>query len=141
MNVHLETDSTLSLYFVFGLLLISLDWERDLHCWKEPNKAIDEAPFFNKTKSFRCQKNFSFTMQWVEILLQILVQIIGTSQYEQNNFSNLSSNLHLYSKQKNISMTANPRLDCNRRSSRSKNKKCHFQKDFTPMKLCYTVTQ
>ena len=79
MNVHLETDSTLSLYFVFGLLLISLDWERDLHCWKEPNKAIDEAPFFNKTKSFRCQKNFSFTMQWVEILLQILVQIIGTS--------------------------------------------------------------
>ena len=48
MNVHLETDSTLSLDFVFGLLLISLDWERDLHCWKKPNKAIDEALFSSK---------------------------------------------------------------------------------------------
>ena len=58
MNVHLETDSTLSLDFVFGLLLISLDWERDLHCWKEPNKAIDEAPFLQKKKTLQMLEDF-----------------------------------------------------------------------------------
>jgi hypothetical protein len=54
MNVHLETDSTLYILSSGYYLVISLDWERDLHCWKKPNKAIDEAPFFStKKKSFR----------------------------------------------------------------------------------------
>ena len=47
-----------SLHFVFRLLLISLDWERDLHCWKKLNKAIDEAPFFQQNKILRMLEEF-----------------------------------------------------------------------------------